>query len=41
LAVAQKQLGDGELAVLYCEKALELNPQFEAAAELLRELKKQ
>jgi cyclase len=40
LADANRQLGDKELALRYCEKSLELNPDFEAAKTLLEELKK-
>jgi glyoxylase-like metal-dependent hydrolase (beta-lactamase superfamily II) len=40
LAETYQKMNDRELAVEYCEKALELNPEFEAAAELLAELKK-
>jgi len=40
LAVCHKELGDREQAVLYCEKSLELNSDFKAAATLLEELKK-
>jgi len=40
LADAHKQLGDKKLAMQYCEKSLELNPDFDAAKALLEELRK-
>ena len=40
LAVCQKELGNGEQAVQFCEKSLELKPDFKAAATLLEELRK-
>ena len=40
LADAHKQLGDRKLAMQYCEKSLELNPDFDAAKALLEELRK-
>jgi len=39
LAEAHRQLGDKELAMGHCEKALELNPDFNEAKTLLEELK--
>jgi glyoxylase-like metal-dependent hydrolase (beta-lactamase superfamily II) len=39
LASAHERLGDRELARVYCERALELNPEFAAANALLEELK--
>ncbi len=41
LATAHKERGNIELAIQYCQKALELNSEFEAAAELMEELKKE
>ena len=41
LAGANNQLGDKKLAMQYCEKSLELNPDFDAAKTLLEELEKQ
>jgi cyclase len=40
LAVCYKELGDKEQAIRYCEKSLELKPDFTAASTLLEELKK-
>jgi cyclase len=40
LADANRQLGNKSLAMQHCEKSLELNPDFNAAKELLEELKK-
>jgi tetratricopeptide (TPR) repeat protein len=39
LAKTHKALGDRELAAQYCEKALELNPDYGPASVLLQELK--
>jgi glyoxylase-like metal-dependent hydrolase (beta-lactamase superfamily II) len=39
LASAYKDKGDKERAIENCEKAVELNPEFQAAVELLEELK--
>jgi glyoxylase-like metal-dependent hydrolase (beta-lactamase superfamily II) len=39
LARAHNELGERELAIQYCEKALELNPEFAAATNFLQELK--
>jgi cyclase len=39
LADTQKQLGNGEIALRYCKKSLELKPDFTPAKELLEELK--
>jgi glyoxylase-like metal-dependent hydrolase (beta-lactamase superfamily II) len=40
LARAHNELGERELAVQYCEEALELNPEFTAATTFLEELKR-
>lgn len=40
LADAMKGLGDSATAIKHCGAALELNPDFDAARELLKELKK-
>lgn len=40
LADAHNQMGGENTAVRYCERALELNPDFGTAAELLEKLKK-
>ncbi len=39
LATAHDELGDKTLATQYCEKALELNPEFAGAIQLLKRLK--
>lgn len=40
LSSAYQKQGNKERAIQYCKKALELNPEFQAAAELLKELDK-
>jgi tetratricopeptide (TPR) repeat protein len=39
LAVACKETGDVQKAVMHCERAIELNADFQAAVQLLEELK--